>query len=250
MRRLLHGRWLALHLLALVGLSVMIGLGVWQLRRLEAKRERNAVFAARLDQPALELYGGSVDADALHQRRVRLTGIFDHAMTIVLHGQPYGQAPGVHLLTPLRLRGGDQTVLIDRGWLPLNEVQPERLGAYAAPFGEVTVEGIALRSRTHPDRPPLLRVQPWPAGTRIDLWSWVEIAPLQAHVAAPLLPVYVAQLPDPAAPAAAFPRRDQVLALDEGPHAGYAFQWFAFAGMGLAVYLGLLRHAALRAVER
>ncbi len=44
---LLRGRWIAGHLLALVLVTTFAYLGFWQLQRLDAKRERNAIVTQR-----------------------------------------------------------------------------------------------------------------------------------------------------------------------------------------------------------
>ncbi|MCU0489237.1 MAG: hypothetical protein MUE67_09825, partial [Anaerolineales bacterium] len=59
-------------------------------------------------------------------------------------------------------------------------------------------------------------------------WNFVNIPRLSEQMGIHLLPVYIQQSPDPAW--TGLPRRSQVeLDLTEGPHLGYAFQWFIFA---------------------
>ncbi|MGB9634355.1 MAG: SURF1 family cytochrome oxidase biogenesis protein, partial [Chloroflexaceae bacterium] len=74
---------------------------------------------------------------------------------------------------------------------------------------------------------------------RITAWVRVDVARLQNQVAAPLLPLYVEQLPS--GDSAALPRPRDPRQLDEGPHLSYAIQWFAFAAILAVVYAALLR---------
>src|SRR5258708_1914773 len=100
--------WLGPVLVALVvgGALVMIGLGIWQLQRLVERRALNAQLSARLAQPPAALTGASGDLPGYTP--VLATGVFDFANEIVVKNRAHEQQPGVHLLTPLRLEGGDQ----------------------------------------------------------------------------------------------------------------------------------------------
>jgi surfeit locus 1 family protein len=78
-----------------------------------------------------------------------------------------------------------------------------------------------------------------PEEGRLVALSRVDIARIQRQVPYELAPVYVLlvgeqgeELPVPVKP----PTFD-----DEGPHLGYAIQWFSFAIIGLVGYVALLR---------
>jgi surfeit locus 1 family protein len=149
---------------------------------------------------------------------------------------------GVHLLTPLRIAGSDAAVIVDRGWLPSSQ-RGDALAAYAV-GREVTLEGVARAPQSRPDSPLAPRDLPLPGESRIAAWVRVDVAALQAQVDAPLLPLYVEQLPDGGA---TLPRPRDPAALDEGPHLSYALQWFAFAAMLAVVYAALMRQELRRA---
>jgi surfeit locus 1 family protein len=143
--------------------------------------------------------------------------------------------PGVHLITPLRLSGSGAAVLVDRGWIPLEQSSPEQRRAFAVP-GEVVVQGVARLSQQNsfgPVDPPL-----GPDRPRLDAWFRVDIQRIQQQVGYPLLPVFVEQQPAPGDPE--LPRRVATTDLGEGPHFGYALQWFAFAIILLGGYLALV----------
>jgi cytochrome oxidase assembly protein ShyY1 len=63
-------------------------------------------------------------------------------------------------------------------------------------------------------------------------WARLDLEPLRARIPYPLLPVVLRQAPDSSLPR--FPRRLEPPALDDGPHLGYAIQWFLFGGMAAA----------------
>jgi len=245
-------RWLkALFLFALPVIALgMVSLGLWQLSRLQERRVQNALIRARMQAlPAAlpsQLAGG--DWREWDYRPVSVRGVFDPAQEIVWKTQAYNGAPGVHVITPLRITGESAAVLVDRGWLPYLEAEPERRTAYPPPTGEVTVTGIARLPATRasalsPRDPPL-----GPDLPRLDGWFWLEPQVIQQQMPYPLLPILIVQAPAPGV--TGLPIRDYNLQLDDGPHLSYAVQWFAFAAIAifgpLIYWLGERRKAAAR----
>ncbi|RRR65655.1 MAG: SURF1 family protein [Candidatus Viridilinea halotolerans] len=242
--RLLSPRWLVQHSFALVIFVMLLTLGFWQLGRLEERRAANALRVAALDAPPLALTFVNADGAALAGRKVYVHGTFINSESVVLRGRrSTSGVDGVHLLTPLRLRDSDAAVLVDRGWLPANQQTPAALAAYAVER-EVVIEGIAWPPQVRPNSPLAPRDLPLPGESRIAAWMRVDVAALQAQVSAPLLPIYVEALPgsnDAPLPLPLDPRN-----LDEGPHLGYALQWFSFATMLAIVYAALMRQELAR----
>lgn len=241
--RLLSPAWVVKHAVALLLVALLAGLGLWQLDRLGQRRAANAERLAILEQNPATL---TADADpaALVGRRVRMRGVYLNEQSVVLRGRKSDSGvDGVHLLTPLRLAGADVAVLVDRGWLPASQRDPRALAAYAIPR-EVEVDGIARAPQVRPDAPLAPIDVPLPGETRIAAWVRADVAAIQRQVSAPLLPLYVEALPtpaDPPLPAPADPRR-----LDEGPHLGYALQWFTFAAIVGVGYVLLIRSEIVR----
>ena len=220
-------------LAALLGVAVCCRLGIWQLDRLAQRRAQNALIHARMAQPAVVLTGAPVDAAALDYRRVEARGVYDPAQEIVLLGRAFNGVPGVHVITPLRLAGSDVAVLVDRGWLPLEQSTPEARQAFVE-AGEVVVQGVARRPPQDGPRNP----QPEPGQERRDQWLSLDIPRIQAQTGYPLLPLVIEEQPAPGQPA--LPRRVATSDLGEGPHLGYAIQWFAFAVILLVGYPALM----------
>lgn len=222
------------HLLVLAIFIVFINLGLWQLRRLEQRRALNQEVLDGLSQPPVTLTGDPVEPEALHLRRVSVTGTFENEESVVLRGRSYQGQPGAELLVPLRIKNSEQAILVNRGWVPLQIATSEDLKSYALE-GEVTVEGVAYRSQPRPDG-FLVPTDPTPQpGKRLEAWFRVDIDRIQQQVAEPLLPVFVRQS---AASAGATepPLPQPEPELDEGPHLGYAVQWFSFALILVVMY--------------
>jgi len=88
-RFLLRPRWLLSHVLVLLLVVTMVNLGFWQLRRLDEKRDRNALIEARMDQPVepvgdLLEPGGEDGVGDARFRRVTATGTYDEDGTVVV----------------------------------------------------------------------------------------------------------------------------------------------------------------------
>ena len=233
LKLLFTGRRLWLTLLVLASALVCCRLGIWQLDRLAQRRAQNALINERMARPAVALDGAPLDPAALDYQRVEARGVYDSSQEIVLRNRALNGSPGVRVLTPLRLDGGDAAVLVDRGWLPLELAAPAARQAYAAPAGPVVVQGVARRSQTGaggPQDPPL------PAGqARRDAWFRVDIAAIERQAGYRLLPVFIEQQPAPGDPQ--LPRRVATRDLGEGSHLSYTVQWFSFAAILVAGYL-------------
>lgn len=246
MSNLLTKRWLVRHLLALVVFIILINFGLWQLRRLDQRRTLNAEILAGLNRPVVNLSGETVDPDDLHFRRVSVTGIFDNHEAIVIRNRPLNGQPGVHLVTPLRIKDSEQAVLVNRGWIPQQTPNQNDLRIYDRE-GELTVEGIAYRSQTRPDG-FLSPTDPTrqPDQTRLERWFRIDIERIQRQLRYPLLPIFVEQSPAAAEALPSPPISVAYPELDEGPHLGYALQWFSFALILAVTYVFFARQELKR----
>ena len=203
----LRGRWLVGTVLVLAIAALCVRLGFWQLDRLDERKERNALVAARAAEE-----GGPLPADpdeALY-RRVTVTGTYAPDDELIEGGRALNGRPGEHVLTPLAIDDGE-VVLVNRGWVPNNGATSTRAPAAAAPpEGEVTVTGVVLPS---PE-------ERFPVVIRLDRQEPPQAADL---------PVALGGEP---------------VDLDEGPHLSYAVQWFLFATIALVGWPLLLRRTA------
>jgi surfeit locus 1 family protein len=231
-RKILTPRWIITTLLVLTAVVVMIRLGFWQLDRLAQRRAFNSRVTAQIEAPPLDLSAGlPQDIQSLYDmeyRQVTAQGNYDFANEILLRNQVWEGQPGYHLFTPLRLSGSPYTILVDRGFIPLDEGKPALRTKYdQSPYAQV--KGIFIRPRVPryfgvPD--PTLA----PGETRLDAWNAIRLDRIQEQVGYSLLPVYLQSAPDPSLPGPPFASLDQP-DLSEGPHMGYALQWFSFAAV-------------------
>lgn len=230
MRKFFTPRWLITTLLVVVAVGVMARLGVWQVDRLAERRAFNARVEAQVKAPLLDLNEPFTVENLydMEYRQVVVRGIYNPQQEIVLRNQVWGNRPGYHLLTPLRLENSDYVVLVDRGFIDLDQGQPASWAVYALP-GAVEVHGILRRPHVPrffgvPD--PTLA----PGESRLDAWNAVNLERIQEQVDGKLLPVYILAAPDPAQPGPPYASLEQP-DLSEGSHFGYAVQWFSFAAI-------------------
>lgn len=245
-RFLLTPRWLAGHVViaSIVGACVVAGL--WQLDRLRGRQESNARIEAQLARPAILLGTGVVpgslgqpgDVAGVAYRRIRVSGTYDVRREVVLIGRTLEGRPGNHLLTPLML-GDGWGLLVDRGWVPYGLQDPPVAEARPPP-GTVHLTGVLLPAATARGAGAGAKAGP------ADRLATVDIGRLQAQVPYRLSPVYL-WLQSQAPPQdGTMPWTVPLPSPGEGPHLGYAIQWFTFAAIGLIGYPLLLRREIAR----
>jgi len=236
-RFLLRPAWLLSHLLVAALVVTMVGLGFWQLRRLDEKRDRNELIESRMEQPVApvgDLLAPGDDDTAVADARFRevtATGTYDDA-TVVVRNRSQDGVAGAWLVTPLVLDDGSRVGVL-RGFVGL-AADGEPVAA-PAPAGEVTVEGLVVDpdsfDGTAPqDLAPLLDADDVVPG----LVLLESSTPPEASVAGEetATPASMLVVPPPE--------------LSEGPHLGYAAQWFIFATIGIIGYPLVLRRVVAR----
>jgi surfeit locus 1 family protein len=241
----LRGRWLWATVVVILGFVLLCRLGVWQLQRLQQRRDQNSLLLTRLEQPPLVLTGQPLNYDQADLRRFTVRGTYDFQNELLLRNQELNGVPGVKVITPLHIAGSDQAVLVDRGWIPLVQSAPEARAAFDRQAGEVEVQGIARATQTRLNWLSPADPSPESPATRADAWFRVDIPRIQKQVPYPLLPVFVElgqvgaadSTVDMAHPPVPYVELD----LSEGPHLGYAIQWFSFAVILVAGYVLIFR---------
>ncbi len=228
--------WIFLTPLVILAALVMVRLGFWQLDRLEQRRAFNAQVLSQIDRPPLTLSTATLPRDwqALTFRSVVVEGVFDFEHQVVLGNQEHAGRMGVHLLTPLRIAGTASVLLVDRGWVPYEDWQSGALAQYDQP-GAVRVEGMLAAAQSNYGIKDCIAEGTDPALTP-ELWC-VDTAYLSGLTPYALPPVYVIQAPPEDAGAGDLPYRALPrLEITEGPHLGYAIQWFSFTALLLLGY--------------
>lgn len=230
---------LAPTLLVLVCLPVFVGLGFWQLERAEEKLRLQAEYDARASGPPVTVAPYPQRAEQLQFYRVRARGHYDPGYQVLLDNRVHQGRAGYHVLTPLRIEGGELRVLVNRGWVPLGADRTQ-LPHIEAPPGLQEITGIATVPAEQVfslgDPTPVTRH--WP-----QVWQHMDLRQYAALVPFPVQPVVV--LLDPELPGG-YVRDWQRLDSGIAVHQGYAVQWFALAAALLGGYLFYGLRAARR----
>jgi surfeit locus 1 family protein len=233
--------------LVLIVAATCVRLGFWQLDRLHQKRERNTRLQERMASPPVALTSIPHDSTGWLERTVQLSGVLDHDRSIVLPGRAFRGTPGVHVLTPLLLEGG--AILVDRGWLPAADGATVDLDAIVPPPA-LAATGVVL---PFPGEEPGARrfEAPEPqnrasAGGFRRVWFELDPTAMRNQFPYPLAPFEVQLLPADGTPT--YPVRMEMPPLDEGPHLGYAIQWFSFATIAVGGWIAMvLKSGTVRA---
>lgn len=234
---LFRGRQLIMTIVVLLGVVFLCNLGMWQWNRHVQRQTLNNKIESRMREPVIQLDGSDVDPEALDYRPVELRGVYDSSQEILLRNRSYQEITGFDVLTPLRITGSNKLVLVDRGWLPMTEATPEQRKAFQVP-GEVTIKGVARATQPYisgPADPPITAERP-----RLDAWFRVDIERIQQQIDQPLLPVFVELQPVEGVQQQQLPIPSKTESLGDGPHLGYAFQWFGFAVILLVGYVVMI----------
>lgn len=235
LRRLLRPRWIGLTVFAVVVVTGCVRLGVWQLDRLDDRRELNDRLVAGLEAAPAPLDTLVADSGALDYRRAVATGRYDTEHEVILYGRSLDGQAGNHVLTPLVTADG-RAIVVDRGWVPLEMNEPP-VAAATPPSGNVEVVGTLF-----PDQPGGAgEIQP---GDRITTVSTVDIEAIARDLPYELAPWFL-QLQTQSPAAGSLPVPEPPPELTEGPHLGYAFQWFAFATIAAVGYGVLVRREVI-----
>ena len=235
---MLHRKWLIATLLVLLGTALCVRLGIWQLARLEARRAFNAQVQAMRALPALKLnQDGSDSIQDMEWRAVQLRGSYDFENQIAIRNQYYGGQYGYHLLTPLLFNGA--AVLVDRGWIPADgNSSPDDWHKYDE-VDEVNLSGQIRLGQGKPAIGGVADTLP-ENGARLEIWNNADVARIAGQLPYPILPVYIQLDADPRDTDPPIPFQPEI-ELTEGPHFGYALQWFTFATILFVGYPFYLR---------
>jgi cytochrome oxidase assembly protein ShyY1 len=171
--------------------------------------------------------------------QVSLRGSYQVADTRVIRNRPLNGQPGYEVVVPLKLDSG-QTVIVDRGWLPIgNQEQGRPDSVPAPPSGEVSVV-VRLR----PSEPTLDRGAPSGQLASIDLPTYA--GQLKYPVLTGSYGLMASESPAAATTPTALPKPQP----DDGTHLSYALQWLAF---GVLMFIGFgyaaRQHARNRAID-
>ena len=242
-------------------LAVLVALGGWQLYRMQWKTALIDELRIRGRAPAIELpVDTRIATSDLLYRPVRVSGRFIRDAERHLLNRVHDGTPGINLVTPLVRSDGGPTLMVDRGWAPMDwPASPDRADSAEAP--EVEVTGIVRA----PEPPGWLTPANRPDKNE---WYYLDLSAMAGSVGVlPFVDYYIyatGEAPvirDPAngeteastgkaapgaaetRPAPAFPIPNTWQIELPNNHLSYAITWFSLAVALLVIYL--VYHARL-----
>jgi surfeit locus 1 family protein len=221
---------------AIVGLTILIGLGVWQLDRKVWKENLIAAITTRIDRAPEDLPPPETWAHLIPQReefsRVGFSAELLPSQEALVYSagsafRPDMKGPGYFVFAPARLAGGS-IVIVNRGFVPIDHKDPATR-AQGASRGSVDIVGIV--------RWPETRGLFTPADDAKDnVWYLRDIAAMAAAKHwANVAPFYVEQ--ESPAPPGGLPKPGKLAVNLPDNHLQYAITWFGLALALAGVYL-------------
>ena len=220
------GRWPTLITAVLLGL--LSSLGFWQLDRAEQKRAMLGTYNEQ-SRTLIRIDPRRASFDGLQFQWAEVFGNYDGDHQFLLDNMIHDGHVGYHVLTPLRLRGSDVAVLVNRGWIPLGATRSILPDAEVSDITRQVVGRIKLPARKTFMLGEEEQREGWPY--RVQR---IRISELQKELGYPLLPIVL--LLDE--------RQDEGFLREWTPvsfgperNVGYAVQWFGLALALLIIYL-------------
>ncbi len=224
-----RGGLVAPTLLALIGVSALIALGIWQLERLTWKENLIATIDARIAQAPQPLPPPAdwphLTASSDEYRRVTFLAEFVVGLEAFVYSagsalRPDVKGTGYWVFAPARLVGGG-IVVVNRGAVPLDRKEAGR----AAPQGTIDIVGIMR----WPEKPGLFTPA---ADPKEKVWYLRDpLAMAQAENWGTVAPFYIDQ--ESPVPAGGLPLPGKAVVNLPNNHLQYAITWFGLA-LGLA----------------
>jgi surfeit locus 1 family protein len=214
-------------LMTVPAVIVMLGLGVWQLQRLEWKNDLMARIAERTAQEPATFDKLSWEEGKDEYLRVRLRGSFVHDKELYLAARSRNNNVGFHVITPFVLTNG-MAVLVNRGWVP-----SERKDPAARPEGQIQGETdiTALVRLTQKQG----MMQP-DNDVAKNVWFYIDVPEMKkaSGVATEIDYWFEADAtPNPGG----FPIGGQTRITLPNDHLQYAVTWFVFAATLTVIFL-------------
>jgi surfeit locus 1 family protein len=217
---------------ALVGVTILIGLGVWQLDRKVWKENLIASVTARLTKPPADLpppgTWATLKPEGNEFTRVTFPAEFLPGEEALVYSagsafRPDITAPGYWVFAPARLSGGS-IVLVDRGYVPPDRKAPASRGD-GAPRGSIDIVGVMRWPETRGTFTPADDVKD-------NVWYLRDLkAMAEAHHWGPVAPFYIEQ--ESPVPPGGLPKPGKLAVELPDNHLQYALTWFGLA-LGLA----------------
>lgn len=214
--------------LMLATFALLIGLGVWQLKRLHWKEGLIAEIETRTKGEPISLdqaIASAREGKDPSYYRVKVEGRFDHAKELYLYAVSEGRV-GWHVITPFRTDDG-AVVLIDRGFVP-DELRNPASRVKGELDGPVAVTGIVRMPETQGAFTPDNEIG-------ANRWFWRDLLAMARSIGAAQVAPFYLETEKSDVPGG-WPEGGQTRLDFPNNHLQYALTWFLLAAGLLTVY--------------
>ncbi len=222
--------------LTIICIPLFIKLGFWQYEKALLKQKIQASFESSNKNQLPNLKGYLSNSEILEFKKVQVQGEYATQYQILIDNKVEESLVGYHVVTPLKIAGTDQYILVNRGWIQGKSIRAD-LPTFETPKGTLEIQGMAwlptkkifsLEDKAQIDT----ESKTWqPVWQNLDMQKYVKNVPIK------ILPIIIKL--DNKSTAGGFVRnwamsQDRIVT-----HLGYAYQWFGFAFATLMIYLYL-----------
>ena len=211
-------------------LALFVHLGLWQSGKAQQRAADLSQHSARAQLGPWLIDSKLVDPVQLQDAPVTVKGQYEPQHQFFVDNRQENGKPGVHVVTPLKIEGGETRILVNRGWVGWSEGR-QVLPKVTTPLGMVQVSGVAAV--------PVNKkffLMPEHAEQNAQLWSRLDVPRFAKEHAYPVQPVVVLQASADAPDGLIRnwqPPEDRV-----AMHQSYAYQWFGMA-VALLLFYGI-----------
>jgi surfeit locus 1 family protein len=217
-------------LVLIICVPLFIKLGLWQFNKAKLKQEIQTSYNASLDHAALRLPVHLHNLDTWKHKKVKVKGHYETAYQILLDNQVEDSRAGFHVLTPLKIDGRDDYVLVNRGWIAGGATHTD-IPEIITPESPVEIVGLVwVPSKKIFTLESKVQKSEWN-----KVWQHMDLDRYQNSVAIKVLPIVIKL--DTKSNAGGFVRNWQLPADKIATNMGYAYQWFGFAIASILIFL-------------
>jgi surfeit locus 1 family protein len=218
-------------LLALmICIPLFIKLGLWQYNKAKLKQDIQASYNASLDNEALNLPAQLHHLDEWKHKKVKIKGHYETEYQILLDNQVEDSRAGFHVLTPLKMEGTSDYVLVNRGWIEGGTTHTD-IPEIVTPKGQLEIVGLVWVPSKK-----IFTLETEAVKNQWNIvWQHMDLDRYQNSISIKVLPIIIKL--DSKSNAGGFVRKWQLPADKIATNMGYAFQWFGFAFASILIFL-------------
>jgi len=217
-------------LVLMICVPLFINLGLWQYNKAKLKQDLQARYNNSLDNEALNLPARLDNPDEWKYKKIKTKGRYETEYQILLDNQTEGSRAGFHVLTPLKIDGSNEYVLVNRGWVAGGSTHTD-IPVITTPETSVEIVGLVwVPSKKIFTLEDKTEHQQWN-----KVWQHMDMERYRKSVTISVLPVVIKL--DAKSNAGGFVRNWQLPAEKIATNMGYAYQWFGFAIASILIFL-------------